>query len=89
MKYAMNIHLVGTTVDEITSPHRTVLFFQARPRSPLSGGPELLRAPEPYAIAFVDGHVEFASEYQARHLLVWDPRESQDSPVAIETRPRP
>ena len=91
--YAMNVHLAGKTVDEINSPDRTVLFFERKtgPNVPLAGGPELLPETPPfevaYLIAFVDGHVEYVGEYKARHFLVWDPRESQGSPVVLETRP--
>ena len=97
-RIAMNIHLAGKTLDEVDRPERTVLFFEAKRGSPLAGGPKLLQERYPtynnrpeaeYLIAFVDGHVDLISKYKVmRNYLVWDARESQDSPVVLET-PRP
>ncbi len=86
----MNIHLAGKTLDQVNNPDRTVLFFEAKDGSPLAGGPELRpafpRVEDAYLVAFVDGHVESVSDYKTTRL-VWDARESQDSPVVLQTPP--
>ena len=93
-RIAMNIHLAGTTIDEVNNPDRTVLFFEARRGSPLAGGPELLKGryqqiwqEDAYLIAYVNGSVEYIGKYKAGLSLVWDPRDSQDSPVVLQTPP--
>jgi prepilin-type processing-associated H-X9-DG protein len=59
--YAMNAALAGGTLIA-PDPGRTVLFFECRPGSPPSGGPDLLpekpRHANRYVIGFLDGHVE-------------------------------
>ena len=91
-RIAMNVHLAGKTLDEVNNPDRTVLFFEARRGSPLAGGPELLKGryqvfsdEYEYLIAYVDGNVEHVGMYKAGLTLVWDPRDSQDSPVVLQT----
>lgn len=74
--YVVNTKLDGRKRQEISKPHRTVLVFEARFRSPPSGGPELL--PEKpqgrtgYVIGFVDGHVECIRPERLDELI-WEP----------------
>jgi hypothetical protein len=74
--YAVNAKLDGRKRQEISKPHRTVLVFEARFRSPPSGGPELLPEKPPgrtgYVIGFVDGHVECIRPERLDELI-WEP----------------
>jgi len=73
--YAMNSALAGGTLFAPDSA-RTVLFFECRPGSPPSGGPELLpdkpRHARRYVIGFLDSHVEAVPPENVRGLI-WEP----------------
>jgi DNA-binding beta-propeller fold protein YncE len=60
--YAMNRDVGGRRIQDITTPSRTVLFFEVEPGSPSQGGPELLPTRpafiKGYVIVFVDGHTQ-------------------------------
>jgi hypothetical protein len=76
--YAMNANLDNRTINQIISPHRTVLFFECRFGSPPGGGPELLpdtpRAggSRGYVFSFVDSHSEGVQQERLDQLK-WDP----------------
>jgi prepilin-type processing-associated H-X9-DG protein len=73
--YAMNAALAGGTI-VVPAPGQTVLFFECRPGSPPSGGPDLLpekpRHAGRYVIGFLDGHVESVPPDRVRSYI-WEP----------------
>jgi len=74
---AMNAALDGLTNEQIPDPGKTVVFFESRFGSPLSGGRELLpaqpRSSRGYSVVFVDGHAETLSRDEIDNL-VWNPK---------------
>ncbi len=80
--FAFNAQLSGIERSKVKVPHETVLFFEIDGGWNVSGGPELLlsrpRHPWPpdkrgaVAVAFVDGHVEMATESRLQTLR-WTP----------------
>lgn len=85
--WAMNAALATLRLEDIAHPSRTVLLFESKFGSPLSGGPELLttqplarhvphsilnRSGDDVLFAFVDGSVRFVSPEESREV-VWNP----------------
>lgn len=82
--WAMNQHLDGRKISDISQPAKTVLIFEVRFNSPPAGGRELLperpRGPRGYIIAFVDGHIECVPPERFDELI-WAPGLQQDLEV--------
>jgi len=77
---AMNRAVALAETYDVTRAGETVLFFECRPGSPLSGGRDLLppepRRPAGYVIGFLDGRVRMMTPERLDHL-VWNPEPEQ------------
>jgi hypothetical protein len=74
--WAMNQRMAGVRLQAGSRRHRTVLFFECRPGSPLSGGQELLpakpRLGNAYFVGLADGRAVRVAPKEMSDL-VWEP----------------
>ena len=74
--YAMNILLDRIDRRDLVDAENTVLFFEARPGSPLAGGPELLpthpRYSEGYLVIYANGDLGVVPNHDLA-TVVWKP----------------
>ncbi len=82
--WAMNRHLSGLSLQNISNANWTVMFFEVHPGSPLSGGRELLpvqpraAARTGYMVAFANGTIRCISARFQKDRIIWDPNIEND-----------